>query len=232
MGLERDSAGCVCGNINGRSRLVLVVLLSVTILFGLFLFAAVSIQPGYASFPGVNGKIVFFSDRDGNAEIYVMNADGSSQTNLTNNPAADDEFPAWSPDGSKIAFTSRRDGNAEIYVMNADGSSQTRLTNNPAADYLPAWSPDGSKIAFASSRDGNAEIYVMNADGSSQTRLTNNGALDWSPDWQPLRALRPPVGGLLVSENKLTILLPYLALVGLVGVASTIFTISRRRRKA
>lgn len=166
------------------------MLLSVTILFGLFLFAAVSIQPGYASFPGVNGKIVFFSDRDGNYEIYVMNA---------------------------------------------DGSSQTRLTNNPAADYLPDWSPDGSKIAFTSSRDGNAEIYVMNADGSSQTRLTNNGALDWSPDWQPLRALRPPVGGVLVSENKLTILLPYLALVGLVGlvgVASTIFAISRRRRKA
>ena len=51
-------------------------------------------------------KIAFTTDRDGNFEIYVMNADGTGQTRLTNNAAADDE-PAWSPDGSKIAFTSR-----------------------------------------------------------------------------------------------------------------------------
>ena len=43
-----------------------------------------------------SGKIAFASDRDGNFEIYVMNADGSNQTNLTNNPARDGE-PSWSP---------------------------------------------------------------------------------------------------------------------------------------
>jgi Tol biopolymer transport system component len=60
-----------------------------------------------------------------------MNADGSGQINLTNNPA-DDGVPSWSPDGRRIAFVSNRDGNLEIYVMNADGSGVTRLTNNPA----------------------------------------------------------------------------------------------------
>ena len=70
-----------------------------------------------------------------------MNADGSSQTNLTNN-AANDLEPAWSPDGTKIAFSSYRDGNWETYVMNTDGSSQTNLTNNSAYEGNPTWSPE------------------------------------------------------------------------------------------
>ncbi len=71
-----------------------------------------------------------------------MDADGSNQTLLTNNPALDG-LPAWSPDGTKIAFHSDRDGNDEVYVMDADGSNQTRLTNNHAFDFGPAWSPVG-----------------------------------------------------------------------------------------
>src|SRR3990172_1844040 len=124
-------------------------------------------------FSGINGKIAFASERDGNYEIYVMDADGSNPTNLTNDGATDGG-PAWSPDGGKIAFTSERDGNYEIYVMDADGSNPTNLTNNSAWDSEPAWSPDGSKIAFESYRDNNREIYVMNADGTAQTNLTNN----------------------------------------------------------
>lgn len=74
-------------------------------------------------------KIVFQSNRDGQPEIYVMNADGSAQTRLTNNPAWD-TAPAWSPDGTKILFTSLRDDPMipALYVMNADGSGQTRVT--------------------------------------------------------------------------------------------------------
>ena len=67
-------------------------------------------------------RIAFTSERDGNPEIYVMNADGSGVTRLTYNDARDlDSFPAWSPDGRRIAFHSNRDGNFEIYVMNASG---------------------------------------------------------------------------------------------------------------
>ena len=128
-------------------------------------------------------RIVFTSDRDGNDEIYVMNADGSSQTRLTENDVYD-SYPSWSPDGSRIAFFSNRDDDDEIYVMNADGSGQINLTNNDVGDWNLSWSPDGSRIAFTSERDGNYEIYVMNADGSGQIRLTED-ANDWEPSWSP-----------------------------------------------
>src|SRR5262245_14688613 len=99
-------------------------------------------------------QIAFSSDRTGKQyDIYVMNADGTGVTNLTNH-AGNDMNPAWSRDGSKIAFQSNRDGNFEIYVMNADGSNQTRLTNNRANDVVPSWSPDGDRVAFLSFRDG------------------------------------------------------------------------------
>ena len=75
-----------------------------------------------------------------NLEIYVINADGSGQRNLTRHPGHDSD-PAWSPDGRKIAFTTKREGNFEIYVMNADGSGQRNLTRNSAPDRFPVWSP-------------------------------------------------------------------------------------------
>ena len=71
-------------------------------------------------------EMAFVSDRDGNSEIYVMNANGSGQRNVTRNPAFDAD-PAWSPDGRKIAFVTKRDGSDGVYVMNADGSGQRRL---------------------------------------------------------------------------------------------------------
>ncbi|HKY45962.1 MAG TPA: DUF5050 domain-containing protein, partial [Pyrinomonadaceae bacterium] len=130
-------------------------------------------------------KIAFMSQRDGNGEVYVMNADGTNQLRLTFNPAFDSD-PAFSPGGEKIAFTSYRDGNAEIYVMNSDGSSQTRLTNNPGSDLFPAFSPDGTKIAFASQRNNFwIGIWVMNVDGSNPVELMDGiGGTDpaFSPD--------------------------------------------------
>ena len=94
------------------------------------------------STPAKVSSIAFYTDRDGNFEIYVMNANGTGQAPLTNNAGESESFdPAWSPDGTRIAFGSNRDGNAEIYVMNANGTGQTRLTNNAASDSAPNWGP-------------------------------------------------------------------------------------------
>ena len=129
-------------------------------------------------------QILFVSKRDGNAELYIMTADGTGQRALTD--SADHNYmAAWSPDGTRIAFTSRRDGHHEIYVMNPDGTGQTRLTATAADSFGPVWSPDSSKIAFHSDRDGNQEIYIMNADGAGQIRLTDDPGLDAAPNWSP-----------------------------------------------
>ena len=132
----------------------------------------------------LTGKIVFAREPDGvdGWDIYVIDADGSNLTRITNTPGHNLD-PAWSHDGGEIVFETHRDGNAEIYVMNSDGSDQVRLTNQGANDLHPDWSPDGTKIAFSSERDGNREIYVMGPNGSNQTRLTSNSASDDDPSW-------------------------------------------------
>src|SRR5687768_10244875 len=101
--------------------------------------------------PSLSGVIVFVSQRDGDDEIYRVNADGGDLRRLTADPGQD-IMPEWSPDGSRIAFASSRDGNLEIYVMGADGSTPIRLTNSAGKDANPVWSPDGTQIAFESFR--------------------------------------------------------------------------------
>jgi Tol biopolymer transport system component len=144
------------------------------------------LRPAVAAFPGANGKIAFESTRDGNWEIYVMNADGTGQTRVTKNLVYNFS-PAWSPDGKWLTFDVEKDGNLEIYAMRVGGTLQIRLTNNPAQDAVPSWSPDGKKIVFQSTRDDpNWEIYVMNFLGTLlPTRLTNNPCQDVGPDFSP-----------------------------------------------
>ena len=134
------------------------------------------------------GKIVFYSHRDGNTEIYTMNSDGSNPTRLTFN-ATSDSAPVWSPNGQQIAFMSERNGNQEVYVMDADGTNQRNLTRHPASDGFPYWSPDGRQIAFDSTRNSgkneDLNIFVMGADGSNVrqvTRLEFATNPQWSPD--------------------------------------------------
>ena len=140
-------------------------------------------------------QIAFTSERDGNREIYVMDANGTNPRRLTNSPLVDWD-PSWSPDGKHIAFTANgrpgdwgsRGGDLEIYVMDANGTNPRKLTENHRQDTAPAWSPDGKRIAYTSTIDRNQEIYVIDADGGNQLKLTNSGDVhihNWKPSWSP-----------------------------------------------
>jgi Tol biopolymer transport system component len=135
---------------------------------------------------------------EGKSDIFVMDADGANQTNITDTRSDDELEVDWSPDGSKLAYTKidwspPRERGPDIYVTNSDGTNRVNLTNSmPDGVAHPSWSPDGSKIAFDSCpREGTAAacgIYVMNADGSNPVNITRDtplnlsGAPVWSPD--------------------------------------------------
>ena len=134
-------------------------------------------------------RIAFSSNRDGNFEIYTMNADGSDVQRVTT-ATGDDTKPAWSRDKTKLAFVSQRDGNAEIYVQNiADGKAvgaAQRITNDPAFDGAPSWNPDGTQLVIQSERDQDIALYVVNVASQSVRRLTQRkGFRDQNPAWSP-----------------------------------------------
>lgn len=155
-----------------------------------------SVSGGGGTSSVLNNKIVFHSDRNDNDDIYVMDADGSNQLQLTDNPELD-RHPVISNDGTKIAFVSYRDGAINIYTMDVDGTNIQQVTQSYDMPFSPhlSWSPDDSQIAFHDKRSGNGEfnedeafyneIYTINIDGSNLTRLTDNDAFDGNPSWSP-----------------------------------------------
>ena len=137
-------------------------------------------------------RIAFCSDRTkGRFEIFVMQADGTGQRQLTH-MNGNATFPDFSPSGSRIVFAGYRSGGSkdDVWVMTASGSGLRRLTAGAGNNDQPVWSPDGSEIAFTSDRTGVEQIWVMRADGTHQTQLTTDHVVhvgvDWSPDGRKL----------------------------------------------
>jgi Tol biopolymer transport system component len=153
--------------------------------------------------------IVFDSTRDGDTELYLMDADGSNERRLTFDPGSD-WGQSWSPDGSLIAFNSTRSGWAQIWVVSPDGGEPTRITDSPSDDVTPIWSPDGSRIAFTRRAD-DEEVWSVAPDGSDPRNLSRSPASHdsvwdgaWAADGRILftrAAFGPAVAEPLVQED-------------------------------
>ena len=134
-----------------------------------------------------DGSKLAYSSSGADADVWVINADGTDEHDVSNDPSGPDIQPAWSPDGSQIAFVKQNfDGTSALWVMDAGGSNQKPLTEDTTINVHPNWSPDGTEIAFASDRDGNFELYTIAPDGSGLTRLTfSTKQQEDNPNWSP-----------------------------------------------
>lgn len=138
-------------------------------------------------------KICFSSHRNNAWDLYFLDIQSGSVSQLTNTPEYEGS-PTWSPDGQWIAFDAySKAGNLDIYLLDAahPESAPLQLTDDPAADFSPNWMAGGSgrQIAFVSDRSGNDEIWIARLDNFKERFI--NASLDadsedthpvWSPD--------------------------------------------------
>ncbi|MEA1977342.1 MAG: protein kinase [Chloroflexota bacterium] len=151
-------------------------------------------QPTATSTGGGFGQIAFASNRDGRAQVYLLNIDGTGIQQLTNIEEGACQ-PAWSQAGDRLVFTSPCRANQEQYpgsslwLIDVDPvgntSEPTQLHTAPGGDYDPAWDPNGNRIAFTSLRTNRPQIFTMDLDGENVKNLNDNLAYNRLPEWSP-----------------------------------------------
>jgi TolB protein len=130
------------------------------------------------------GTLAFQSDRDGDWEIYTVEADGTNLVKLTDHPAAD-RHPAWSPDGRFLAFSSERSGGGDIYLLDVEEGTLRQLTDHPSNEGAPQFRRDGRVLAFEGERDGRAEIYQIELESGAIERVTSSLTRKLGPAYSP-----------------------------------------------
>ncbi|WP_333684566.1 Tol-Pal system beta propeller repeat protein TolB [Pontibaca methylaminivorans] len=141
---------------------------------------SMTFAPRYAP----DGRSVVFSlERGGNTDIYRLDLDSGTKTQLTDAPSIE-TAPSYSPDGSQIVFESDRSGTPQLYVMAAGGGEARRISTGQGRYGTPVWSPRGDLIAFTKQNKGRFHIGVMRTDGSEE-RLLTASFLDEGPTWAP-----------------------------------------------
>lgn len=140
--------------------------------------------------PVIKNRIAFVSEHNGNAQLSIMNADGTGLRNLTKGESSD-YYPRWSPDGHQISYHSyplgvkAGESDAQLFLINVDTGSSNLLETTVSNAKFADWSPDGRMIVFSGERDGNWDLYVFNLTIESIRRLTQGPDNDYFPVWSP-----------------------------------------------
>ncbi|HEX8847544.1 MAG TPA: protein kinase [Pyrinomonadaceae bacterium] len=126
-----------------------------------------------------DGRVVYVARNGDYADIWITNADGAGQKQLTSNEDAESDVRV-SPDGRSVVFTSERPGGvSHIWRMDLDGSNLKQLTDGNFADFFPFWSPDGQWIFFGSWRSGNERLWKVPADGGQPSQVSDLPFTGW-----------------------------------------------------
>ncbi len=120
-------------------------------------------------------RIVFVSRRTGSYELWICDANGGNQRQLTFIGAAVTGSPRWSPDGRWIAFDSRRAGGSEIYLISPDGGEPRRLLREWTESVVPAWSRDSKWIYFSSDVEGDRTLFRVRVDDPEKRERVADG---------------------------------------------------------
>ena len=123
-------------------------------------------------------KMAFESNRSGSRELWIADADGGNQLQLTNFAGPLTSNARWSPDGRELAFDSRPEGRAQIYLVNANGGQVRRLTNDIYDNLAPSWSHDGQWLYFGSNRSGLWQVWKIPVAGGEPVQVTENGGYE------------------------------------------------------
>jgi len=115
-----------------------------------------------------DGKLVYSTIASGNADIWIVNADGTGSRQLTNDPAVD-TGPEVSPDGRYIVFQSTRSGRNNLWRMDFDGGNLKQLTSG-GDDAIPNFSPDGKWVIYDSIVT--SDLRKVSIEGGDSVRLT------------------------------------------------------------
>jgi Tol biopolymer transport system component/predicted Ser/Thr protein kinase len=137
--------------------------------------------------------IAFASNRTGSKEIWIANANGAHQTQLTFFLGPAVGSPRWSPDGKTIAFDGGASGSSDIYSVPSEGGKPVRLTTDPGNEIRPSWSHDGKWIYYGWDRPGHdREIWKIPSSGGQPVRVMQAGynAME-TPDGKWLYVLGP-----------------------------------------
>jgi Tol biopolymer transport system component len=127
-------------------------------------------------------RLVFESDRFGNADILVLDLSSDNVTRLTHSPA-EDARPSWSPDGTWIVFHSNRHGNQDLFRVRPDGSELTRLTSSELDETNASWSPSSEKLVYEVRLEDRWTLRIMDLAAGTVHDLLNRPGDHLTPTW-------------------------------------------------